>query len=204
MIEWAINELWPYAKGNPGDVITSIATVVIAGSSICTYLATRTIANENKILRKSNERPELIAYMERQAFYPEIGYYDLVLANLGTGPAKNVAFHIDENYRENFIKGNYNNDLCDIAGLEIIGSINPGERVRFEMGAMIQRPEGEDYFPFKFEVKYRNFLNTEFKYCTKIDPSKFRNFKGFHVPELELCNSLKEIERHLSKDERES
>ena len=94
MIECGINELLLYAKGNPGNIVTSIATAVIAGSSICTYRATKKIAEENKILRKSNERPELIVYMERQAFYREVDYYGILFYHCFIQfPARSLARH---------------------------------------------------------------------------------------------------------------
>jgi hypothetical protein len=79
-------------NGNQG-VVTAGATAVIALASIVTAWITAALAKENRLLRKAGTEPEVVAYLMADPRFPNV--VNLVLANIGQGPALDVEFSLD-------------------------------------------------------------------------------------------------------------
>ena len=83
IIEWL--------NGNHGAV-TAIATLIIASSAIVSVWISKELAKENRLLRKASTEPEVAAFLKADSRRNHAR--NLVLANVGQGPAKNVMFTI--------------------------------------------------------------------------------------------------------------
>ncbi len=84
LIEWL--------NANHG-LISAIATVVIASFAGITVWLTRALAEENRLMRKADTEPKVVAYLAADAQRPHA--INFVLANVGRGPARNVEFTIE-------------------------------------------------------------------------------------------------------------
>ena len=73
--------------------ISATATVVIAVFAIITAWLTKTLANENRLLRKAGTVPEVVAYLATDSQRSHA--INFVLANVGRGPAKNIEFTLE-------------------------------------------------------------------------------------------------------------
>ena len=74
-------------------LISAIATVVIASFAGITVWLTRTLAEENRLMRKAGTEPKVVAYLATDSRRPHA--VNFVLANVGRGPASNVEFAIE-------------------------------------------------------------------------------------------------------------
>ena len=73
-------------------VISSIATVVIAVFAVITACLTRSLANDNRLMRMAGTKPKVVIYLAAGSQREHA--VNLVLANVGRGPARNVEFTI--------------------------------------------------------------------------------------------------------------
>ena len=87
------------------DLISAVATVVIAVSVIITAFLTYALANENRLMRKSGTEPKVVAYLKLDPYRTYV--VNFVLANVGQGPARDVefTFQADESdFRDHDVK----------------------------------------------------------------------------------------------------
>jgi hypothetical protein len=73
-------------------IVSTLATVVLAVTTIVYAWHTWQLAKENRLLRKAGTDPQVVAYaMINPRVY---GAIDFVIANIGKGAARNVSFKI--------------------------------------------------------------------------------------------------------------
>ena len=73
------------------QLITVISTAIIATSAVVTAVLTWRLICDNRNLAKVGTDPEVIAHLAADPFQP---FTNLVLANVGRGPAKQVEFEL--------------------------------------------------------------------------------------------------------------
>ncbi|MDE0711439.1 MAG: hypothetical protein OXH60_04805 [Rhodospirillales bacterium] len=74
-------------------IVTAVATVVVAVAAAITAWATYSLVRENKLFRKVGEDPKVIAYLTGDPKH--VSLLNLVLENVGRGPARNIEFGFD-------------------------------------------------------------------------------------------------------------
>ena len=112
-------------------LISAVATVVIAVSAIVTVWLTRTLANENRLMRKLGTQPEVVAYLATDSQRPRV--VNFVLANVGRGPAKNVEFAIDADMTQ-FVAHEVSPVFLNNAGGKGTDMLPQGERIQSFFG----------------------------------------------------------------------
>ena len=75
------------------EVLIAIPTIVIAVSTVITVILTWVLARENRLLRKAETEPQVVAYLAIPPLYQN--FLNFVLANVGRGPARKVSFEFD-------------------------------------------------------------------------------------------------------------
>jgi hypothetical protein len=70
------------------DHITLLAALVSAFAAVVVMFLTRTLATDNRLLRKAGTEPEVVAYLLPDEQH--IHVLNLVVTNVGRGPARNV------------------------------------------------------------------------------------------------------------------
>ena len=68
--------------------LTLLATLVSAVMAVVITALTRTLASENRMLRKAGTEPDVVAYLLPNPRF--VNFLNLVVANVGRGPARNV------------------------------------------------------------------------------------------------------------------
>ena len=198
-----MNALLDVFSQNSG-VLTAIATLVIAVSAVFTAILTRSLARENQLLRKAGTEPKVVAYLT-----PELGSYvahvNLVVANIGQGPAQNVSYRIvakEEDFKR------YNIPFLKHDAQPMIAFLPQGERIRallvthelFGRGAGEDKPNDSPMPPFDVTVDYENLKGKALAGTFRLDVSHFANMGGPVVaPEHVVAEALKKIERHVEK-----
>ena len=112
-------------------LISATATVVIALFAIVTALLTRSLANENRLIRKSGTEPKVVTYLATDSQRPHV--INFVLANVGRGPAMNVEFSI-EGDKEDFRAHRVSSAFTSHSGGMGTDLLPQGERIQSFFG----------------------------------------------------------------------
>lgn len=189
-----LDGLLNYVSAQPG-AITAFATVVIAIATLVTAVLTRSLAKENRLLRKAGTEPEIVAFLSTDKRYETMVTF--VLANVGQGPAKNVefAFEADE---EDFTA--HNVSMRNTTGRKAISFLPQGDRIESFFGA------GHELFaepilnPFKVIVKYENIAGKKCEGRSELDVRQFDGLITLGTPaEQTVAKALKDIATHFRR-----
>ena len=175
--------------------VTTIATVIIAGTAIVTVFLTKTLATENRLLRKAGTEPKVVPYIKVDHRFTRA--INLVLSNVGQGPAKNVQYSFVAD-ADDF--ANHSVALINYSNRTAISILPQGEQIEEFFGMGTDLLKNPPLGPFDVSIKYEN-LNGESEGWTKhsLDVAQFRDFSWLGNPtEIEIRDSLRKIEGHFS------
>ena len=121
-------------------LVSAVATAFIAVSAIVTVLLTRSLANENRLMRKAGTEPKVVAYLATDSQHPHA--VNFVLANVGRGPAKNVEFTIEADMNE-FMAHRVSSVFTNKSGGRGTDMLPQGERIQsfFGVGPSLLMPQ---------------------------------------------------------------
>lgn len=182
-----------WVKENDGLLIAA-ATAVIAFFAVCTYFLTRALVRENRLLRKAETEPEVIAYLAVHPLHTE--FLNFVLANVGRGPARNVRFELDISDED---IENRKIHLKNSVDRQPISFLPQGEvfTAYFVNGELAF---GEERLPpFSVNIEYENLKGGKQRRTCLLDVAQFDGI--WHLgspPEKDIARSLKKIEEHLT------
>ena len=163
IIEWL--------NGNHGAV-TAIATFIIAISAIVSVWISKQLATENRLLRKASTEPEVAAFLRADSRVKRAR--NLVLANVGQGPAKNVMFNILAS-RADFERHQVSSVLPTNSAIKAASFLPQGESIESFFGMshiLSQQPQLQ---PFEVVVTYEDLRGTprEVTYRLDVDETKW-------------------------------
>ena len=112
-------------------VISATATVVIACFTGITVWLTKTLADENRLMRKAGTEPKVVAYL---ATDPRRSHaINFVLANVGRGLARNIEFTIDGDIND-FVAHSVSSAFRNCSGGRGTDMLPQGERIQSFFG----------------------------------------------------------------------
>lgn len=184
--------------------ITAIATVVMCLVTAVMTLATRRIAKANQQIIKAGETPKVIVFLDFNPMPIESWKCDIVLANIGQGPARDVSFEFDPG----------DNDISEAQKQHSIRILSTMGDMFFEwipqghkivLGSIYQNPDPDSrLLPCKASVNYVNIHGASAKGETyPLDMSTKKGIgvmKGWRRPLFKkISDTLERIESHLSR-----
>lgn len=161
-----LSEILEWAGTNAPTLTSLVFAGVVAGAAVISALLNRNLVAETIALRKAETDPFVAVYIEQSE--AEFSFFDLVIKNIGRGPAFNVSFDvlpdipiwIEDEYRLT--------DAAVIAdGLEFLA---PGQDLKFFFGSYIELTKQ----PITVTVQY-------FGADCKGNPIPFRNHFTLHI-----------------------
>ena len=179
------------------DWVIVAATVVIACSAVVSAWLTWRLSRDNRTLLKAGTEPEVVAYLGLDERYPSV--VNLVLENIGQGPACDVEFFVDA-------------DPADFADHEVshvtagsrrkISSLLPqGGRIERRMAAgfqLLKEEENATLRPFRVEVSYSDLRGARAgPRGYMLDVSDFGGALSSRPADERTAESLEEIKKHL-------
>ena len=182
-------------------IITAYATVVMCFATVLMMLATWIVAKANQKIIKAEETPKVVVLLDFNPMPIEDWKFDIVLANIGRGPARDVSFEFDPG----------DNDLSDEQPTIKVLSTTMGNMFfewmpqghKIVLGSIYHNPDNLPSSPCKARVKYVNIHGKSAKDETY--PLDLTNKKGIGVmkgwrrPLFEkISDTLARIEKHLS------
>ena len=173
--------------------VIAVATVIIAISTAYTVRLTSALVRENRLLRKAETEPEVVAYL---AIHPlHLTLLNFVLANVGRGPARNVKFELDVdekelNSREILLKNSIDR--------KPISLIPQGEVITAYFGNGRHVTKEPRLPPFNVNIEYEDLEGRQQCRTYLLDVGQFEGLGLLgDVPEKQMADSLKKIEEHL-------
>ncbi len=189
-----MNEILDFLTENQ-PALTVIATLFIALSALVTAVATKTLASENKLLRKAETEPKVVAYLVIHPLYWT--YFNFVIANVGRGPARNVSFKFiadEEDFETHHVA------LRNSTDREVMSFLPQGESIRVSFGSSIDLYKEPRLKPFEVVVEYDDMSGKRHCERCQLDVSQFEGFSTLgKPPEQEVADALTKIEGHLKQ-----
>ena len=189
----AMKQILEWTVTNPGATITTIATVFIAVSAVVTVFLTWVLARENKLLRKAETEPEVVAYL-----IPDPLHYralNFVLANVGRGPACRVSFRLEANAKD---LEDHHVALRNSADRKAISYLPQGEKISTFFGSSIEVMKEPRLRPFDVVIEYYDMKGEHRCKRCQLDVAQFDGFSRIgNPPEKDVADALTKIEGHL-------
>ncbi|MDE2669688.1 MAG: hypothetical protein OXI51_08535 [Chloroflexota bacterium] len=178
------------------DWVIVAATVVIAFSAAVSLGVTWRLSQDSRALRKAGTEPEVVAYLALDATSPSV--INLVLENVGQGPACDVDFFVDadaEDFSEHSVR------FVTARSRQAIALLPQGQRIERMMGPGWDLMKEEDPLPpFWVEVSYENLRGVRSESQPfKLDVSEFGGSLAGWPADERSAESLERIERHLGQ-----
>ncbi len=157
IIEW-LND-------NDGAV-TAIATMIIAYFAIVSAWISYQLAKENRLLRKACTEPEVAVFLKSDARRNHAS--NLVLANVGQGPAKNVVFIIRAS-KTDFESHEVSSVLPTYSAIKAASFLPQGDSIEsfFGMSPLLSQPP--QLQPFEVEVTYEDLRGISSSVTYRLD-----------------------------------
>lgn len=148
------------------SLISAIATVVIAFFAIVTTALTKTLANENRLMRKAGTEPEVVAYLVTDPQRPHA--INFVLANVGSGPAKNIEFTLDGDMND-FAAHQVSSSFRNNSGGKGTDMLPQGERIQSFFGIGPSLLSSPPLGFFSVSITYENINGQPLHKCCQLD-----------------------------------
>ena len=150
----------------------AIATVVLVGITWRYVRLTRETLEENRQIRLDTQKPEIAitvsgiqAYQQSRSGFPT-AIVSLCVENIGQGPATNVEFDIDCNFRVPGHESIRKTDFVEHG----IGYLQPRDRKQCRFFSI--NPDGYDELiqtPLNIKMTYKDSLHKEYTVCRRIN-----------------------------------
>ena len=178
---------------NHEGVVISVATVAIAMFAGITAWLTRSLVAENKRLRNVGVEPSVIAYLVGDS--QSAHQINLVLANVGRGPARNIKFFLeleDKYFGHNRIASPNRDDRA------AIGFLLQNDKWVMLFGSGPGLLNEARVPPFKARIQWENLNGKSYEERYTRDVSQFRGvFLPVSSSENEIAKSLRKISKRL-------
>lgn len=195
LIEWAIQYISDISQwlNDSASLVSALATVAIA-------VLTFQLASENRKLRRAGQEPQVVAYLST---HPDgNGAVNIVFANIGTGPAKNVRFKFDvdeEDFKNHRVK------ITNEEGRAAVNVIPQGEKISvlfgigFELFGKVGNEPIDPLKPFKVEIEYCGIDGKKRRMVSEINIGQFLGLAGLtNKPAIrEIEKALKNIDKRF-------
>lgn len=171
-----------------GVAVTAIATTLLAGITLIYAWLTSKLSYETTLMREAQTEPHISAIIQSEE--RNMNLIDLVIQNIGFGPAYNVKFLITPDFENRFCK------LSDIGfiknGLDYFA---PNQKFQFFIANMLEE-DLKNPKEFKIEITYEYKIHGKSEKKTgeyTIDFSQFRGMTTL-INDLPIEKIAKNIE----------
>jgi hypothetical protein len=180
--------------GNDSFTIDWSSTINILLTSINVIIASY-LATEAKKLREAETDPEIAIYLDKNEVIE--GVYDIVVRNIGNGPAYNITFIFDQN--SELIQQSQFRKLHELGFFQGVEYMAPKQeyRVMFGGAELFKDPPFERLL---IKVEYKRKDNKKFTGSFFVDPSDYWGTIYMSKKTItQIHDRLKDIKDEISK-----
>ena len=166
----------------------------LLAASLALAATTWVLAKETRLLRRAQTDPRLSVWIEPEE--REIHWIDMVIENIGSGPAYGIAFAASRDFE--LRKGESLSRLGFMStGLPYLA---PRQQIRFFLTNLLEDFEPKMRSPFDLRVSYRSGDKTAIAETFRIDFSPLRNLPAeSRSPLRDIAERLEEIKRAIAE-----
>jgi hypothetical protein len=180
-----------WANQNAG-VLGLVFSLVVTISTVTYVILTRSLVQETKEMRKAGTDPEIAIYIQQQERW--INLLDMVIRNLGNGPAYDISFQVNEK-EPLHTDHNLSKILALKRGMRYLA---PENEFRFYFGSAIDLLKDPIIGPIEITVTYYNRSRVKRKECFTVDITDFQGTMAVGKPPLfEMAEKLNRISTDL-------
>jgi len=168
------------------SAVVSIATVVYA-------ILTWKLVSEARKMRETYTEPKVSVVVQPREEW--IYFIDMIIQNVGLGPAYKIHFNITPNFE--YAPEKFLSELGFVkSGLSYLA---PSQKLRFFLTSMLENFEEKISKPFEVRITYQNTIGKKYKDVYKIDFSQFVGLSKLGEPALyKIAKNIEEIKRDIN------
>ncbi|HKL43368.1 MAG TPA: hypothetical protein VJ962_12375 [Clostridia bacterium] len=187
----SLKEIITFLNENSG-VISLIFSGVVAASTVVYSILTSKLVSETIKMRKVETEPELSVIIQpREEF---ISFIDLIIKNIGNGPAYDISFDISKEFITPADK-----KLSKLPIMKDINYMAPSQKIQFFLANMVDKKE-ENPSQFKITAYYKNKNGNTYKSEFEIDFNKFKGMSQLGKPDLyKIANNIENLRKDFHK-----
>jgi len=180
-----------FLNENSGAFAVAFSAVVAIATIVYAILTWR-LVSETRKMREAQTEPKISVTIQPREEW--ISLIDMVIQNIGLGPAYNIKFEIKPDFE--YAKGNFLSELGLIkSGLRYLA---PNQKLQFFLTSMIENFEEKTKKPFKVKVTYQNSMGKKYEDAYVIDFSQLIGLRRLGRPPLyEIAKNIEKIKEDL-------
>jgi cell division protein FtsL len=173
------------------EIMTLLFACVVAISTVFYVILTRQLVSERKKMRKAQTQPEISASLV-QNDKTSIEFIDLVIENIGLGPAYNIKFEVLNDFKLSKIM------LSEVGFIKNgISYFSPKQPMKLWVDSFLHDKELADK-SIELKITYSNSLSDQFNQKFILNFSQFASFTQLGTPPLiKIAEHLNSIEKNI-------
>ena len=169
-----------------------VFSAVVAFATVVYAILTWRLVSETRKMREAQTEPKISATIQPREEW--INFIDMVIQNIGLGPAYNIKFDVKPDFE--YVKGSFLSELGFMKnGLRYLA---PNQKLQFFLTSMTENFEEKTKKPFEIKVTYRNSMGKKYEDVYVIDFSQLIGLRQLGEPSLyKIAKNIEKIQRDL-------
>jgi len=175
--------------------ITVIFTGLVTLATVTYAILTWRLVSETRKLREVQTEPKVSVIIQPKEEY--LNFIELIVQNIGLGPAYNIKFQIDPDYEEKERRFKVSEIGFIKNGLEYMA---PNQKLQTYLTNLADDFEEKCMKPFEIVTSYQNSAGKTYKDMFLVDFSQRTGIRQVGEPAInEIAKSIKNIDKFIQK-----
>lgn len=168
---------------------TLIFTGIVAYSTVVYARLTGKLTDETRKMREAQTEPKISIIIQPEEAY--INWIDMIIQNIGLGPAYNLKFEVNPDFQFR------NHKISEIGFIKNgLRYLAPNQKMQFFITNLSEYPDAK---PFEMKVSYQNSIGKSYIDIYLIDFSEFSGLLSIGKPPLhEIADNIKLIQQDIN------
>lgn len=176
-----------------GGAVNAISTIFLTIVTLLYVILTWNISKETKIMRMAQTEPNISAIIQSED--SNINFIDLIIKNIGLGPAYDVKFKINPDYEDRILGGKLSEIGFIKNGLPYFA---PNQEFKIFLTNMAENYEEKMKKTFEIKVEYKSIIHKSYSNTYLIDFSQMRGLSSFGEPPLyQIAADIEQIKKDI-------
>lgn len=186
-------EILDFLNNNSG-AINAISTVSLIIVTLIYVILTWNISKETKIMRMAQTEPNISAIIQSEEGC--INFIDLIIKNIGLGPAYKVKFEIKPDYEDRILGGKLSEIGFIKNGLPYFA---PNQEFKIFLTTMAESYEEKMKKTFEITIIYESIIHKTYSDTYSIDFSQMRGLSSSEPPLYQIADDIKRIQEDVNR-----
>jgi hypothetical protein len=187
-----IIEFLDFFNKNSGAV-TALFTVGLTIVTLIYAILTWSISKETKIMRKAQTEPNISAIIQSED--ESINLIDLIIKNIGLGPAYNVKFKINPDFEDRIIGGKLSEIGFIKNGLPYFA---PNQEFKIFLTTLVENYQEKIKTTFEIKITYESNIHELYSNTYLIDFSQQSGLSSGEPPLYRIADDIKQIQTDIN------